>query len=56
MHMSACSNLAEKNEEDSATLVALAEEGRCVIHFCLERNSYDSGLSKTNEVISNYAD
>ena len=42
MHMSACSKRAEEYEEESATLVALAVEGDCVLDFCLERDSYDS--------------
>ena len=50
--MSACSKRAEQNEEESATLVALAVEGDCVLDFYLERDSYDSGQSKTNEVFS----
>ena len=52
MRMSACSKLAEENEEGSMTLVDLAGEGHCVLDFCLERDSYDSGYSKTNEVFS----
>ena len=43
---------AEENEEGSATLVALAGEGDCVLDFCLERDSYDSGRSNTNKVFS----
>ena len=27
-------------------------EDDCVLHFCLERDSYDSGYCKTNEVFS----
>ena len=52
MHMSARSKLAEENEEENATMVALAVDGDCVLDFCLERDSYDSGHSKTNEVFS----
>ena len=45
---------AKENEEESGTLVAiaLAVEGDCVFDFCLERDSYDSGHSKTNEIFS----
>ena len=39
-------------EEESATLPALTVEGDCVLDFCLERDSYDSGYCKTNEVFS----
>ena len=42
----------EKNEEESATLPALTVEGDCVLDFCLERDSYDSGYCKTNEVLN----
>ena len=52
MCMSACSKLAEENEEESATLVALAVEGNCLLDFSLKRNSYNSEHSKTNEVFS----
>ena len=50
--MSARSKRAEENKEGSATLVALAGEGDYVLDFCLERDSYDSGHSKTNKVVS----
>ena len=52
MRMSACSRQAEENEEENSTLVALVVEGDCVLDFCLERDSYDSGHSKTNKVFS----
>ena len=32
--------------------VALMVKGECVLDFCLKRDSYDSGHSKTNEVFS----
>ena len=47
-----CAWWPEKNEEESATLPALTVEGDCVLHFCLERDSYDSGYCKTNEFFS----
>ena len=50
--MSARSKRVEENEEESATLIALTVEGDSVLDFCLERDSYDSGHSKTNEVFS----
>ena len=43
MRMAARSKRSEKNEEESATLPALMVEGDCVLDFCLERESYDSG-------------
>ena len=52
MRMAACSKQSEKNEEESATLPALTVQGDCVLDFCLERDSYDSGYCKTNEVFS----
>ena len=52
MHISARSKRAEENEEEIVTLVALAVEGDCVLDFCLERDSYDSRHSKTNDVFS----
>ena len=33
-------------------IIALAVEGDCVLDFCLERDSYDSGHSKTTKVFS----
>ena len=33
-------------------LVAFMVEGNCVLDFCLDVDSYDSGYSKTNEVLS----
>ena len=36
-----------KNEEESATLLALTVNSDCVLDFCLERDSYDSGYCKT---------
>ena len=50
--MSVRSKRAEEIEEESATLAALMVEGDFVLDFCLERDSYDSGHSKTNEVFS----
>ena len=50
MRMATSSKRPEKNEEESATLPALTVEGDCVLDFCLERDSYDSGYCKTNEV------
>ena len=52
MRMAACSKRSEKNEEESATLPALTVQGDCVLDFNLERDSYDSGYCKTNEVFS----
>ena len=52
MRMAACSKQSENNEEESATLPALTVKGDCVLDFCLERDSYDSGYYKTNEVFS----
>ena len=52
MRMAACSKRSEKNEEESATLPALTVVGDCVLDFFLERDSYDSGYCKTNEVFS----
>ena len=52
MHVSALSKRDEENEEESVTLVALMAEGDCVLDFCLKRDSYDSGHSKTNVVFS----
>ena len=43
MRMAARSKRPEKNEEESVTLPALMVEGDCVLDFCLERESYDSG-------------
>ena len=43
VRMAACSKRPKKNEEESATLPALMVEGDCVLDFCLERESYDSG-------------
>ena len=40
----------EKNEEESATSPALTVKGDCVLDFCLEWDSYDSGYCKTIEV------
>ena len=34
------------------TLSVLTVEGECVLDFCLEQDSYDSGHRKTNEVFS----
>ena len=50
--MSARSKTAKKNEEESLTLTVLTMEGDCILDFCLEQDSYDSGYSKTNEVFS----
>ena len=50
--MSARSKQAEENEEESATYVAFKVEGDCVLDFCLEQDSYNSGHSKTKEVFS----
>ena len=52
MHMSVRSKRAEENKGESATLVALTVEGDCELDFCLERDSYNSRHSKTNEVFS----
>ena len=52
MRMAARSERLEKNEEESATLPALMDEGDCVFDFCLKRDSYDSGYCKTNEAFS----
>ena len=52
MRMAARSKRPEKNEEESATLPAMTVEGDCVLDFCLERDSYDSGYCKTNKVFS----
>ena len=52
MRMATSSKRPEKNEEESATLPTLTVEGDCVLDFCLERDSYDSGYCKTNEVFS----
>ena len=49
MRMAARSKRSEKNEEESASLPV---EGDCVLDFCLERDSYDSGYCKSNEVFS----
>ena len=43
MRMADRSKRPEKNEEEGATLPALMVEGDCVLDFCLERESYDSG-------------
>ena len=43
VRMAARSKRPEKNEEESATLPALMVEGDCVLDFCLERESFDSG-------------
>ena len=48
-----CMSARSKRAEESATLVALAVEGDCVLDFCFWRDSYDSGHSKTNKVFSN---
>ena len=50
--MAASSTQPEKKEEESATLPALTVEGNCVLDFCLEWDSYDSGYCKTNEFFS----
>ena len=50
--MATSSKRPEKNDEESATLPALTVEDDCVLHSCLERDSYDSGYCKTNEVFS----
>ena len=52
MRMVARSKRPEKNEEESAILPALMVERDCVLDFCLERDSYDSGYCKTNDVFS----
>ena len=52
MHRSASSKRAKENKEESATLAALTVEGDHVLDFCLERDSYNSGHSKTNEFFS----
>ena len=52
MRMAAHSKRSKKNEKESATLPALTVEGDCVNDLCLERDSYDSGYCKTNEVFS----
>ena len=52
MRMATSSKRPEKNEEESATSPALAVEDDCVLDFCLERDSNDSGYCKTNEVFS----
>ena len=49
MRIATSSKRPEKNEEESATLPALTVEGDCVLDFCLERDSYDSGYCRTNE-------
>ena len=51
--MPASSKRAKEIKEDSATLVALIVECDCVLDFCLEQDSYNSGLSKTNKVFYN---
>ena len=45
--MATSSKRPEKNGEESATLPALTVEDDGVLHFCLERDSYDSGYCKT---------
>ena len=52
MHMAACSNQPEENEEEIATLATLTVEANCVLDSCLEQDSYDSGYCRTNEVFS----
>ena len=52
MRIATSSKRPEKNEEGNATLPALTVEGDCVLDFCLEWDSYDSGYCKTNEVLS----
>ena len=52
VRMAARSKRPEQSDEESATLAALTVEGDCVYDFCLERESYNSGHSKTNEVFS----
>ena len=51
MHMSARNKRAEENEEESATLAALTVEGDCALDISLERDSYNSGHSKTIEEV-----
>ena len=52
MRIAASSKQPENNEEESATLPALTVEGDCVLDFCLEQHSYDSGYCKTNGFFS----
>ena len=52
VHGGSYSKRPEENEEESVTLAALMAEGYCVLDFYLERNSYDNGYCRNNEVFS----
>ena len=56
MRMSTRGKRSEYNEEESATLAGFTVEGEYVIDFCLERDSYNSGHSKTNVFFSELID
>ena len=38
------------NEEESSSLTALTEDGDYILDSCSERDFYDHGCSKTNEL------
>ena len=50
MEVTAPTKRTKSNEEESSTLTALTVGGDYVLDSCLERDFYDRGCSKDNEV------
>ena len=50
MEVTAPTKQMKSNEEESSTLTALTVDGDYVLDSCLERDLYDHGCSKVNEV------
>ena len=50
MEVTAPTERTKSNEEESSTLTASTVDGDYVLDSCLERDFYDHGCSKVNEV------